>query len=163
MTKDLHELFHTLNSLQSGSRHKLALYLQHGQRVELSKGRTDDVRADAEVGKAQVSQGPVWLDGDHADVRLHCRHSQSHEVGRNTDLCLWIWSCKDIVTRLFIPPTFSLNVPLPRPCRLVIQGSPPPSPGNILFFYSNHSGLRFLLSKKADPCPSTGDMSGFPC
>lgn len=86
------------------------------------------------MGKAQVSQGPVWLDGDHADVRLHCRHSQSHEVGRNTDVCLWIWSCKDIVTWLFTPPTFSLNVSLPRPCRLVIQGSPPPSPGNTFYF-----------------------------
>lgn len=85
-------------------------------------------------GESPGFSGPSRPRWGHADARLHCRHSQSHEVGRNTDLCLWIGSCKDIVNRLFIPPAFSLNVPLPWPCRLVIQGSPPPSPGNTFYF-----------------------------
>lgn len=49
MTKDLHKPFHRLESLQSRARYKLALYLQHGHRVGLSKGGTNDVHADTEV------------------------------------------------------------------------------------------------------------------
>lgn len=38
MTKDLHKLFHRLDSLQSRFRYKLSPYPQCGYGVELSKG-----------------------------------------------------------------------------------------------------------------------------
>ena len=60
MTEDLHKLFHRLDSLQSRSRYKLSLRLQHGYRVGLSKRGTNDVCADAEVlrWESPGSSGP---------------------------------------------------------------------------------------------------------
>lgn len=86
-------------------------------------------------GRAQVSQELVWLDWDQMDTRLHCRHSKSHELGSNTDLCLVIWRCKGIFTWLFIPPTFSLNVPLILALPSGYSGSPLPSPRNTFYFF----------------------------
>lgn len=164
MTKDLHKPF-WLESLQSRARYKLALYTpawaQGGGSAERDKWCTCR-HWGAEV-EAQVSQGPVCLDGDHADVRLHCRHSAEPQGGRNTDLCLWSGSCKDTVTQLFSPPAFSLSIALTGPAVWLFRVVHPLREAYFLFLYSNHSGLRFLFFQKTDPCPSTRDMSGFPC
>lgn len=77
MTKDLHELFHRLDSLQHRSRYKLPLYPQCGYRVELSNGRMNDVCTNTKVlrwvgeslGFSGIGLATLGPDGLHAALQ----------------------------------------------------------------------------------------------
>lgn len=113
------------------------------------------------MGKAQVSQGPVCLDGDHADVSYTADIHRATRREETQISAYEVGAVRTLSLGLFSPPAF-LNVPLPWPCRLVIQGSPPPSPGNTFYFLIFQSFRATIpVSKKTDPCSSTRDMSGF--
>lgn len=114
--------------------------------------------------RAWASQGLVWPDWGQMDSTLPCRHPKSHELGSNRDLCFSIWRCKDIFTWLFIPLIFSLNVPLPWHCSLVIQGNPMcPLRNTIPLFHSFRTMNSSLPRRLKNLCTSRVDTSSFTC